>query len=870
MKQPIYFKTLLLCMLFILSFARSFSQTTIIANNANWKYYTETSAPANDGQGDTWKVLNFDDASWLSGPAELGFGDGSEATVTPSGNWTTYFRTTVNIASISGYSNFTFNLVRDDGAVVYVNGVEAFRSNMNTGTVSHTTPAATTINGGGESAVNTYTVPTSMFVVGNNVIAVEVHQSALSSTDLSFKLEVLANAPAAATLTRGPYLQMANQTAITIRWRTGSGADSKVELGTSYGTYPIVVTDASSVTEHIIRVTGLTPDTKYYYRIGSTTTQLQGGTDNFFTTNPPTTTTRKIRIAAFGDCGRNSATYQDENLTNYRNYLTTNGIDAPDAWILMGDNAYSSGTDAEYTTNFFGIYGSNLLKNHKIYPAPGNHDYGNNTANKPSRTMPYYNNFTTPQNAECGGVASNKPNFYSFDVGPIHFLSLDSWGTETDLTYMGINGSSQIKTWVDADLAANTQKWTIAYWHHPPYTKTSHNSDTETELVNIRQNFITYLEARGVDLIICGHSHGYERGYMLRNFTTGWTTFNPATHAVSTSSAEYTSNTTCPYVYNSTPLNHGTVYVVAGSAGASGGVQTDFDAYAFPFSVNDGGVLYFEVEDNRLDAKMLRRNGTIFDRFTIMKDVNKTQSYNIVNGSSITLTASWPADLASNYTWSNASNGRSITVTPPLGTTNYTVTDNYGCVTDNITVNVLSMLPVDLSRFTVNLVKDKVNINWTTASENHSRYFTVERSMDGANFEQLARVQAAGTSSDSRNYSATDNHPLRGNSYYRLIQTDVDGRMKMSDIKKISNASGSSFDARLAISGNVVTISLLSTQRDKISLRIYDMSGREVDAKSWSVDTGSTQGQIRLSRGSYILTFRTGSNESIVRKIVIE
>jgi hypothetical protein len=94
--------------------------------------------------------------------------------------------------------------------------------------------------------------------------------------------------------------------------------------------------------------------------------------------------------------------------------------------------------------------------------------------------------------------------------------------------------------------------------------------------------------------------------------------------------------------------------------------------------------------------------------------------------------------------------------------------------------------------------------------------------------------------------------------------------MKMSEIKKISNASGNSFDARLAISGNIVTISMLSTQRDKISLRIYDMGGREVDAKSWSVDTGSTQGQIRLSRGSYILTFRTGNNESLVRKIVIE
>src|SRR5690606_3160908 len=179
------------------------------------------------------------------------------------------------------------------------------------------------------------------------------------------------------------------------------------------------------------------------------------------------------------------------------------------------------------------------------------------------------------------------------------------------------------------DLENNTKKWTVAYWHHPPYTKTTHNSDSESDLIAIRQNFITYLESLGVDLIINGHSHGYERGYMLKNFTGSWTSFNPGTHAVSTSSGYYDgSPNSCPYVYNSTPLNHGTVYVVAGSTGASGGVQTNFDSYAFPFSVSDGGVLYFEVEDNRLDAKMLRRDGSIFDRFTIIKDAGVTQEIN--------------------------------------------------------------------------------------------------------------------------------------------------------------------------------------------------------------------------------------------------
>jgi hypothetical protein len=103
---------------------------------------------------------------------------------------------------------------------------------------------------------------------------------------------------------------------------------------------------------------------------------MQGGTDNFFVTVPSVNTTRKLRIAAFGDCGRNDANFQVNTLTQYRNYLSANGVEAADAWLLLGDNAYNSGTETEFNNNFFSAYGSSILKNHKLYPSPGNHDYG--------------------------------------------------------------------------------------------------------------------------------------------------------------------------------------------------------------------------------------------------------------------------------------------------------------------------------------------------------------------------------------------------------------------------------------------------------------------------------------------------------------
>jgi len=866
MKQSSAFKMALLLLLILHFSFHSFSQTIIFNSSSNWSYLNDGS-----NQGIAWSATNFSESVWTTNsPATFYFGESLSGTLLTSNPITTYFRKTFSITGLSSYGSFDISIISDDGAIVYVNGVEVGRDNMAAGVVTYTTLASNK-NGGGEALSTTINIPACSFVEGTNVIAVEVHQSSASNADMRFSLSLtgqpLSGTP---TLTRGPYLQMGSETALSFRWRTSVACYGRVQVGASNGTYTTATADETCpTTEHIIRVTGLTADTKYFYRIGSTTgTVFQGAVDNFFTTVPSASANRKIRIAAFGDCGRNSATYQDENLTNYRNYLTANSIDAPDAWLLLGDNAYTTGTDAEYTTNFFGIYGSNLLKNHKLYPSPGNHDYGNSSSNKYSRTMAYHSNFSTPQNGESGGVASNKQNFYSYDIGNIHFLALDSYGTESDNTDIQTNGTSALKTWINTDLAANTKKWIIAYWHHPPYTKTSHNSDTESDLIAIRQNFIGYLESKGVDMIINGHSHGYERSYLLKNFTGNWNTFTLGTHSVGTSIATYTSNTTCPYVYNSTPANHGTVYVVAGSTGASGGVQTDFDAYAFPNSVNDGGVFYFEVEDNRLDAKMLRRNGTVFDQFTIMKDVNKTQTFNIATGSSITLQASWPS--GTNYSWSNAATTRSVTVTPPAGANNYSVTDAYGCVTDNITVNALNTLPVHITKYNVYLNKEKVNIDWTTSQEANSKYFTVARSIDGVQFEHLQTVDATGNSGGLKNYSVVDNAPLKGTSYYRLSQTDIDGAVRFFDVKKIVNVKGKAFDVKVSVSGTMLSVSLFSSQTNKVTLRVFDMAGRVIDTKVWKLSTGFNQEQIRLSRGSYVLSFSAENGETIVQKIVIQ
>lgn len=838
-----------------------------------WKYRDNNTRTAN------WETVGFNDATWPSGASELGYGDGPATTVSfgPSSTnkyITTYFRKTFNVTSLASLNNFTLNVVRDDGLVVYINGVEVARDNMPGGAPVHTTLASAAISGTGETTAISFSLSTCNFVEGVNTIAVEMHQSDVTSSDLSFDLELVGNvAGGPPTLSRGPYLQKGSQTAITVRWRTSNACYGRLEVGPSFGTYTTASSDETCpTTEHIVTVTGLSPDTKYFYRISSTTgTVFEAGINNFFTTVPPATTTRKIRIAAFGDCGRGNSAYQDDNLTNYRNYLTANGIDAPDAWILLGDNAYNSGTDAEYTSNFFGIYGNNILKNHKLYPSPGNHDYGNNSANKASRSMPYHNNFSVPQNGESGGVASGKQNFYSYDIGNIHFLSLDAYGTEADATDIGTSGTSSLKTWLAADLAANTKKWTIAYWHHPPYTKTSHNSDSESDLIAIRQNFITYLESRGVDLIINGHSHGYERGYLLKNFTGSWTSFTPGTHAVSMSSATYTSNTTCPYMYSSTPANHGTVYVVAGSTGASGITHTGFAANAFPFSVNDGGIFYFEVEDNRLDAKMLRRNGTIFDQFTIMKDVAPINNYNytVAVNTPVTLTATWPG---TNHSWSTAATSRAINFTPNVaGTTNFTVTDAVGCITDNFSIVASATLPVSLLSFEAKLASNnKVNLTWSTATEANNRFFTIERSINGRDFTVIGTVNAGGNSTERRDYVFVDESPLPGTSFYRLSQTDIDNRQEYLGTRSIIN-NAKDFEAKTISSANgKLVLQVSSLTRIGVQLRIYDISGKERKNIKMEITPGTTHKEINLTSGIYIWEIRREKGEVTFQKVIVQ
>lgn len=420
-------------------------------------------------------------------------------------------------------------------------------------------------------------------------------------------------------LLRGPYLQSATSNSIIIRWRTNVATRSRVRYGADTNHLDKSVDDNSLVIEHQLKLTGLTAETRYFYSIGSLQDTLQFGKDNYFTTLPPAGKEGYYRVGVFGDCGLNSIN-QYMVRDAFVNYLGNNYLNA---WILLGDNAYNDGLDAEFQAKFFNVYKDKLLKKYPLFPAPGNHDYHDIDFKAGYAQMnhhtAYYQNFTMPVNGESGGVPSHNPSFYSFDIGNIHFLSLDSYGMEEN-KYMLYDTAGPQAQWIKKDLEANKNKgWVVAYWHHPPYTMGSHNSDEESELGDVREKLLPILERYGVDLVLCGHSHVYERTRLMKGYFGKEADFNEKKYNLGSSSGLNDGSTNAdPYIKDAS--NQGTVYVVTGSAGPVGGIQKSFPHAAMYYSNGTiGGATMLEVQGNKLEVKWICADGVIRDHFTMMK-----------------------------------------------------------------------------------------------------------------------------------------------------------------------------------------------------------------------------------------------------------
>jgi len=367
-------------------------------------------------------------------------------------------------------------------------------------------------------------------------------------------------------LPRQPYLQSVGTTSALVAFRTGVSCTPFVRFGEGSD---ISRTATATVAgwRHAVKLDGLLPGRTYSYVVEACGSVM--GVRQFQTATGPETT--RLHFTAMGDFGT-GGTRQAEVLE-----VLSQAGKAGELLVTLGDNAYSSGTEAEFQSNMFKPMAA-VLRQVPLFPSPGNHEYVTNQG------QPYLDNFYLPANNP-----EKSERYYSFNWGPVHFVSLDS------NCVIGLASSDRCtlaaqKSWLAADLAAAKQPWKVVFFHHPMWSSGDHGSQ-----LKMRREFAPLFEQYGVDLVLMGHDHNYERSKPMRG---------DAVAAAGT---------------------RGVNYFVVGSGGAS--------LRAFPGSApswsafrdnTNAGYLDVVVDGGTLTAKFIILNGSVRDSLTLTKTVSAT------------------------------------------------------------------------------------------------------------------------------------------------------------------------------------------------------------------------------------------------------
>jgi predicted phosphodiesterase len=287
----------------------------------------------------------------------------------------------------------------------------------------------------------------------------------------------------------------------------------------SFGTNPQTVTvpEYGSYNQHMYTITGLQPDTKYYYQVADATNGVYG-TGSFITA--PVSNSTHVRFLGMGD-SRTNPTALDSVMQAMKTFYQQTGNSEYQRLVIHNGDWVSSDSDILWTQQWFGpiaLNGNpsvaltdriNFTANSPINGCKGNHD--NNSSYPTGNSIYFPKYFPFPyQNTTVNGVPTpfNPANvqaygnlYYSYDYGPVHITVVDNYSNLAD-------GSAQ-NTWVKNDLAlANANPntpWKILIYHEPAY---SAGSDGDNSNVRVLEKYVTQY---GVDLIYCGHSHNYAR-----------------------------------------------------------------------------------------------------------------------------------------------------------------------------------------------------------------------------------------------------------------------------------------------------------------------------------------------------------------------
>jgi len=610
-------------------------------------------------------------------------------------------------------------------------------------------------------------------------------------------------------LERGPYLQQGSSDSVIIKWRSEDSTDSQIKIGTDVNNLSDEFSNTQSTTEHEVKVTGLDPLTRYYYSVGSSSGVLSGASEGqFFQTSPLEGEAAKTRIWVIGDAGTANSNQRDV----YQAYQNFTGNTYTNLWLMLGDNAYDDGEDHEYQKAVFDMY-PEILRQSPLWATLGNHD--GHSADSSSESGPYYDIFSLPRQGEVGGVASGTEAFYSFNYSNIHFVVLDSYKINS-------GNSAPMAEWLKSDLQDVSADWLVAFWHHPPYSKGSHDSDKESELIEMRETFLPILEDYGVDLVLNGHSHSYERSKFINGHYGKSDSFN-SSHVVEEGSGCKDCSNSKAYEKTSTA---GAVYAVAGASGkiSSG----SFDHPAMYVSLKKLGSMVIDVNGLSMDVIYLNNNGSVLDKFTISKGSVASEPPKAPSNFAAMVTPSnlvqlsWVdnADNESKFELQRSGDGQNwLTIASPgVNSTQYS--------DDNLAANTIYFYQV---RAVNNVGSSNYSnvVSITTADIQPSYTVEFQNGVDNYNGTEDSYIASGSTSDNygSKQYINADGSDGSDGELVSLVKWDI-GRIPSNSTVKAAEIK---FDVFNASSG---------------SYRLYAMKARwqEGDVTWRSANIGSNQG----------------------------
>jgi hypothetical protein len=484
-------KKLFTLILFACSLGSSHAQ--LISKHANWKYLDNGS-----NQGIAWRDSIFNDSNWSSGNAQLGYGDGDENTVISYGSNSSnkhicyYFRKQFTVSNPQLYNGLEIKILRDDGAVIYINGQEVIRSNMPAGNISYNTLAASTVSGNNENNYYSYNISSSYLVSGQNTIAVEVHQRSITSSDLSFDFWM--DFKALTVFRKNPYLLYPGENdKMLLVWQMHNTDTCHIYLGTNT-LYTDTITSVEYGNDHLHKYlfTNLSQATKYFYKVSVNSNDYKTG--SFIT--GLSNNAKNVSFYAYGD----TRTYPLLHDSVAKQVLNAISMDsASQSFIISsGDIVANGNQESDWDEQFFSPQYTHI--NEMIAKLP----YLVSIGNHGGQGQLFSKYFPIP-------MFNNNRFYYSFDYGPVHITVIDQ--------YTNISPSSQQFQWLENDLSASAKKWKILLLHKPGWSAGGGHSNS-----SLVQNYIQPLCVKyGVQFVIGGHNHYYARAVVggVQHITTG-------------------------------------------------------------------------------------------------------------------------------------------------------------------------------------------------------------------------------------------------------------------------------------------------------------------------------------------------------------